>query len=120
MFRRILSYHQVNPNYINFCLCFGYQKDGPKDFRFSGFRAQSFLMNPTPALIIPVRGRSGLHYQISYNLRVVEEQSTSETGARDKQWARRQAAFHHQFDIVHGTSLWIVTSGRDTIKKRVQ
>ena len=35
-------------------------------------------------------------------------------------WARRQTAFHHQFDIVYGTSLWVVTSGNDNIKKRIQ
>lgn len=120
MFSRILSYHQVNPNYINFCLCFGLEKNRPRDFRFSGFRAQSFLTNPSQELDIPFRGRSGLHFQLSYNLRAIEVSSQPEALPKEMTWARRQIAIHHQFDIVYGTSVWIVTSGRDTIKQRIQ
>jgi hypothetical protein len=105
MFARILSYHQVNPSYVNFCLCFGLQKNRPRDFRFSSFLAQSFVTNSSKAPEIKSLGRSGLHFQLSYNLRAIECSSNPDTRQKDMAWARRQAAFHHQFDVVYGTSL---------------
>ena len=120
MFRKILSYHQVNPTYITFCLSFGYQKHRPRDFRFSGFRSHTTFSGSSRGLEIFSRGRSGLQYQINYNLRIVESSNPPGTHDKDKVWARRQAAFHHQFDIVYGTSLWIITSGNDALKTRIQ
>jgi hypothetical protein len=36
------------------------------------------------------------------------------------QWSIRQAAIHHQFDIVTGTTLWIVAKGDKEIKDRIE
>jgi hypothetical protein len=37
---------------------------------------------------------------------------------KSNEWSIRQAAIHHQFDIVYGPALWIVTKGNKDIKER--
>ena len=38
----------------------------------------------------------------------------------DNLWTIRQAAIHHQFDIVEGTSLWVITKGDTELKNRIE
>lgn len=111
MFARILTFHQVMPAYLDFVMAFGRQ-DEPKDLRFSSFKKQVSL---APSARLPEMvdlGRSGQQYQLCYNLKHV---------SREKEGGFsmiRQAAIHHQFDVVTGKTLWLVTSGRRSLQER--
>ena len=96
---------------------FGAQSD-PKDLRFSGFREQSLMKVPARGLPIPDLGRSGRHFQLCYNLKGVTLKKRSNEFTRLNEWSIRQAAIYHQFDVVFGTTLWIVTKGRLDIQQR--
>lgn len=121
MLLRILSYHQVMPSYLDFLSVFGTQME-PRDLRFNSFHAQTTLStNGLRGPAVPAVGRSGRQYQMCYNLKAVACISDSWTATRDKEWSIRQAAFHHQFDVDEGTTLWISTKGRlEDLKERVQ
>ena len=67
---------------------------------------------------MPELGRSGCQFQLSYNLKVIRR-SSSETGLGREEWAIRQAALHHQFDVEEVTTLWIVTQSPLILKLRV-
>lgn len=120
----ILTYFQVMPIYIDYMTVFaikiGEQVDA-SDLRFSGFK-ERLLLSPVATgsrgLILPQLGLSGRSFQICFNLKSVSLKKA--VGVRERwQWSPRQAVFHHQFDAGHGTSLWIMTSARDEIQKRI-
>lgn len=112
MLLRILTYHQVMPNYLDFIAVFGSQSK-LRDLRFSGFREQLSLTFPSKAPEIRSLGRSGRQYQLCYNLKGVEK-------SIDKHWSIRQVAVHLQFDVEEGTTLWIITKGDLELKNRVE
>src|SRR4051812_6406937 len=70
MLTRILSYHQVMPSYLDFMAVFGRQSDA-RDLRFSGFREQTLFSNPSLMPSEPGLGRSGVQFQLCYNLKSV-------------------------------------------------
>ena len=105
------------PAYLDFMFVFGAQSD-PSDLRFSGFRQQLILEDPPYSAPIPIMGRSGRQFQLCYNLNGVTLVSEDPESIKDHHWTVRQAAIHHQFDIVYGTTLWIVTKGRQDILQR--
>jgi hypothetical protein len=108
------------PSYIDMVSIFGSQLDA-KELRFSGFREQTILSNPAQGLVIPGLDRSGKHFQLCYHLKTVDCTSPSTTSRQEKAWSIRPATFYHQFDVVYGTTLWIVTKGEvEDIKKEVQ
>ena len=119
MLARILTYHQVMPSYLDFISIFGAQSEA-RGLRFAAFREQTFLSNPPKALEIADLRRSGRQYQLSYNLKGVACKSEDGTIEEKKEWSIRQVAIHHQFDVVYGTTLWIVIKGDLEIKERVQ
>ena len=111
---RLLTYHQVMPEYLDLLSPFGEQTETP-DLVHSGFQSSMSLENPGRALEMPDLGRSGQHFQISYNLRTVAYKS------KDQSWSIRPAAFHHQFDIKEGRAFWIITSGSSSgIEERIE
>ncbi|KAL2059817.1 hypothetical protein VTL71DRAFT_10201 [Oculimacula yallundae] len=113
-------YHQVMPSYIDMISVFGSQLEA-RELRFSGFREQTILSSPDPGTIIPDLGRSGKQFQLCYHLKTVDCTSIAALRAQDKTWSIRPATFLHQFDVVYGTTLWIVTKGEvDDIKKSIQ
>ncbi|KAF2230825.1 hypothetical protein EV356DRAFT_508130 [Viridothelium virens] len=114
---QILTFHQVMPLYLDFMFIFGAQSN-PKDLRFSGFRERTMMRDPARGLPVPSLGRSGRNFQISYNLKGVTFKSKGNESMRLDEWSIRQAAIYHQFDIVFGTTLWIVTKGRLDIQQR--
>jgi hypothetical protein len=71
---------------------------------------------------VPYLGRTGWGYQISYNLKSVVHKPQSATSVllKDEKWSIRQGAFHHQFDIVKGTTLWITTSSYNDIQDYIE
>lgn len=111
---RLLTYHQVMPEYLDLLSPFG-EQIGTPDLVHSAFQESLCLDSPVNALRMPDLGRSGQHFQISYNLRTVAFKS------RDRSWSIRPAAFHHQFDIKEGRAFWIITSGYASgIEERIE
>ena len=117
MLVEILSYHQVMPVYLDFISVFGKQSKS-KDLRFSGFREQTTIGDPPRGPRAPSIGRSGRQYQLCYNLKCVTLKGEHETDLKLNEWSIQQAAIHHQFDIVEGTTLWMVTKGNLDIQQR--
>jgi Mg2+ and Co2+ transporter CorA len=111
---RVLTYHQVMPSYLDFMYVFGKQEK-PRDLGYSGFREQTLLSDPPRGPAVNVLGRSGRQYQMSYNLKAPFFKTSP-----DNLWTIRQAAIHHQFDIVEGTSLWVITKGDRELKNRIE
>lgn len=109
MLARILTYHQVMPVYLDFIFVFGAQSEA-RDLRFSDFREQTEIKEHTRSLEIP--GRSGRRYQLCYNLKGVTFKE------HVNEWSIRQDVIYHQFDVVHGTTLWIVAKGRLDVQQR--
>ena len=108
--------------YLDFISVFGSSSETgeARELRFSGFREQTTLATPLKGSYIPELGRSGRQFQLCYNLKGVKCLSTPDTITKLKEWTIRQAAFHHQFDVVDGTTLWITAKGDLEIKSRVQ
>lgn len=113
----ILTFHQVMPAYLDFISVFGEQFEQP-DLRFSGFREQTHFSRSFQRLAIPSLGRSGRQFQICYNLKNVELKKRDPDNFMHDEWSVRQAAIHHQFDIVEGTTLWIITKGSLDLQQR--
>ena len=117
MLTQILTYHQVMPAYLDFVSVFGAQSE-PHDLRFAGFREQVTLADPPRGPMMPSLGRSGRQYQLCYNLKCVTLKVEDQTNSKLNEWSIRQAAIHHQFDLVEGTTLWIVTKGNLDLQER--
>lgn len=119
LYSRILTYHQVMPAYLDFLSVFG-SDIHPRDLRFSDFPEQTLLSNTPRGVVAPELGRSGRQFQMCYNIKSVVRKSTTEESYREQQWAIRQAAVHHQFDVVEGTTLWILTKTDLDFRENVQ
>ncbi|KAL9581438.1 MAG: hypothetical protein Q9212_003902 [Teloschistes hypoglaucus] len=107
------------PSYLDFVAVFGIH-DHIREPRFSGFRDQTLLTKPSK-LRVDSLGRSGRQFQLCWNLKSPgrwSEEGTLQPGP--EKWSIRQGAFHHQFDVEHGTTLWIVTKPGLDIKERIQ
>lgn len=128
--KRIFTYFQVMPSYIDFvsAFCKKMQDDEDvSDLRFSSFRESIRLSRDSCGLDLPHLALSGRGFQLSYNLKSVTNKSKEKpswSAVIDRKekwdWSVRQAVFHHQFDMKEGSSLWIITSARDYLQKRVQ
>ncbi|KAJ6191814.1 hypothetical protein J3E72DRAFT_35523 [Bipolaris maydis] len=105
------------PVYLDFMLVFGGQTDAI-DPRFSGFREQIRLRNPTSGHAVPELNRSGKLFQLSYNLKGVYLKKRDRENIKLNVWSIRDAAIYHKFDVEYGTTLWIVTKGGKDILER--
>ncbi|KAE9966408.1 hypothetical protein BLS_007031 [Venturia inaequalis] len=92
MLTKILTYHQVMPVYLDFMSVFGEYSD-QRDLRFSGFREQSSMKETQTGLVVPEAPIKNV-------------------------WSIQQAAIHHQFDVIEGTTLWIITKGHLDLQQR--
>jgi hypothetical protein len=120
MLTRIFSYHQVMPNYLDLVSLFGAHSRS-RDLDFGDFRWQVWLRNTPSWPALPALGRSGQPYQMCYTLRSVASISAAtEVDVELQEWTRRQMAIHHQFDVVVGTMLWIITASNLEMKERVE
>lgn len=128
--KRIFTYFQVMPSYIDFVSAFCKKRQDDEDvsdLRFSSFRESTRLSRDSCGLDLPHLALSGRGFQLSYNLKSVTNKSKEKpswSAVMDRKekwdWSVRQAVFHHQFDMREGRSLWIITSARDYLQKRVQ
>lgn len=108
----LLSFHQIMPSYLDFISVFGLQLD-QREVRFSGFHEQSTLdLSQTKRPAVPLLGRSGYGYQLCYNLKAIVDKGDRGGKGGGREWSKRQAAIHHQFDVENGTALWVCTEGR--------
>ena len=117
MLVRMLSYYQVMPGYIDFL-----RFDPPKyalDDLHGGFKMQNQL-KCTPSLAVDCLGRSGHRFQLCYNLRSVGRTDSSYSAPNQALWSFRQGAFHHQFDLMRGTLLWMITRADLDLRKRIE
>jgi hypothetical protein len=114
MLTRILTYYQVMPGYLNFFHASGEQPIEPRKLH-TGLYQQTMLTED--AQTPHISGRSHRHYQLCYNLRGVSDRSVSDGKVS---WTVRQAAFHHQFDVIHGTAVWIVTKNQTDLLERFE
>ncbi|KAF2114186.1 hypothetical protein BDV96DRAFT_632988 [Lophiotrema nucula] len=126
MLKRLFSYHQVMPSIIDFLAVFAHPPQ-QRELGFSGFFNQTILsyrnqQSTQPAAAQPPNvprgprvaalGRSGLQYQLCYNLkRVVLKAGTLKDPYKDQDWSIQQCQFHHQFDVIEGTMLWVSAKG---------
>lgn len=103
------------PAYLDFMFVFGAQSDA-RDLRFSGFRESLDLAGSDvhPSML----GGNGRRYQLCYNLKGVSLHKSNDDNIKLSAWTVRQAAIYHQFDVVHGNSVWIVTKGRLDLQQR--
>ena len=108
MLARAFTHHQVMAGFVDFISVFGTQAES-RGQRFCGFKVRSRVSSPD-LTVCDGLGRSGLYYQMCYNLR-------SAGGGINHIWTIRQAVFHHQFDIKEGTALWISAKGDPEMKK---
>lgn len=118
------------PSYIDFVSAFCKKRQDDEDvsdLRFSSFRESIRLSPDSSGLDLPHLALSGRGFQLSYNLKSVTNKSKEKPSwpevmnTKDTwDWSVRQAVFHHQFDMKEGSSLWIITSARDYLQKRVQ
>jgi hypothetical protein len=110
-----MSYHQVLPGFIEFILTFG-SKSLPQDLRFSVFKSQIWIAQPT--LNIPDMNRSGKEFHLCYNLKCVNRTVPHLKDIRQDIWSIRQAGIYHKFDIEYGTSLFILVKGDKELFQR--
>jgi hypothetical protein len=120
--RRLSSYHQITPHFLDFIDVYGHISGNDRDLRFSGFRTELYLQNPPAGCVIDDLGRSGRHYQLCYNMKtVVQKGQLSDKGSGAIPWKIRQAAIHHQFDVgtTNGAQVWVFGDPHGEIKDRV-
>ncbi|KAK2765344.1 hypothetical protein FQN54_008190 [Arachnomyces sp. PD_36] len=113
----VFTYHQVMPVFLDFIFVFGAQSDAT-DLRFSGFRQNTMMRDPPRRPSMPELGWSGRCFQLCYNLKGVTLKLKNSSDSTLDEWSIRQAAVYHQFDVVCGTTLWIVVKGREDLHQR--
>jgi hypothetical protein len=111
----ILTYHQVQPWFLDFLFPFGKQEI-PQDFRFSSFRRVNYNGKPPGGLAIPQLGRSGQDYHMCYNLKSVERSPTNP----HMPWSLRQTVVYHSYDTVTGQAFWIILKGNDSMRNDLE
>lgn len=115
MLCKMLTSYNVMPGYLDFMFVFGAQSDA-RDLRFSGFRESLDLTGSDmrPSML----GGGGRRFQLCYNLKGVSLHKSNDENIKLSAWTVRQAAIYHQFNVVEGNSLWIVTKGRLDLQQR--
>ena len=116
------------PSYLDFISVFGLRVEtknkrfSGRALRFTGFQHVNASCLKLPSLIS--HGRSGRTFGLCYNLKRVAEVSndSGSSPARGRtQWSVQQAAFHHQFDVESGNTLWITTVGDyEDLKRKIE
>ncbi|KAK3372080.1 hypothetical protein B0H63DRAFT_483814 [Podospora didyma] len=114
MLKLILTFHQVDPLFLDYIFTFGDQ-DEPLDAGLSHFQRQDALTVPKRLPFIAELGRSGREIRHSFLLRSVERVPT----ATSWPWSIRQLAAYHSFDVVNGRTVWITVKGNDVMQQRI-
>ncbi|KAI0128370.1 hypothetical protein BJ170DRAFT_621301 [Xylariales sp. AK1849] len=113
MLQYLLTYHQVDPSFLDYVHTFGDQAE-PLDACLCHFQYDDNLSGTgTP---IPRLGRSGIELRHSYLLRTVERAHEPTIWP----WSVRQTAVYHSFDLVEGRALWITIKGNDRLSQIIR
>ncbi|KAK4208865.1 hypothetical protein QBC37DRAFT_324857 [Rhypophila decipiens] len=115
---RILAYHQVMPNYIDFLLVYGAQEED-RELRYGGFRTRTTLSNPHPGHVVPGLHRSGCQHEMCFNLKAVSQKEENPKDPFAPRWRIEQSAIYHRFHLKTGTALWIIGDPREAVKGMV-
>jgi hypothetical protein len=110
MLARIFTHHQVMAGFIDFISVFKTQAES-RGQRYCGFKVKS-QFSLQDAVGCNSLGRSGVYYQICYNLR-------SAGASKHNIWTIRQTVFHHQFDVIQGNALWISAKGDQEMRSLI-
>lgn len=117
---KLMTYHQVSPNFFEFLYVYGSGGGTDREIRFSSFRTEINLANVEPGLALPELGRSGRRYQICYNIKTAaHNELVKKQEPGQSLWQIRQAAIHHQFDVGSGNQLWIFGDPHADLKHRI-
>jgi hypothetical protein len=102
--------------FLEFLAMFGKQEYA-KGFYQSGFREEEHFNNSVSNILrLPELGRSGMDFQLSYNLRSVESKRFPESWP----WSTRQTVIHHSFDIENGRTFWLMVRGNRVTRDRFE
>ena len=116
MLLKILTYHHVTPYFLNHISHICHEPpSGINEAPFGEFQSlKSFSSSQSPSS--KALDRSGLQYQLVFELKTVINPSGSDDGATvvtssDELdiWPITQCAIYHRFDVLNGKSLWILT-----------
>lgn len=110
-----LTYHQVQPWFLDFLFPFGKQ-DIPRDFRFSSFKRVAHQSKTPGVWDVPQLGRSGQGYHICYNMKSVERKSSN----AHMPWSLEQTVVYHSYDTLTGQAFWIILKGNDSIRNDLE
>lgn len=120
MLQRLLTFHQVSPDYLRFLTgCAPQQEEEPTvdglplRTRLLGFQFETVLANPDPEDIIPELKRSGRRFNLSFTLRIA-------TKATEDSWRICAVALYHHFDVGTGNQLWAATDPDLSIQREIE
>lgn len=119
MLSRILTWHQVMPEFVDFMLAFGISEHS-KDFLYSGFRSEMNLQNDCNRLLLPELGRSGREIRLCHILRSVERVDSAGGSQQLWPWVLRPTVTYHSFDVETGKSVWMIVKANDLIRDRIR
>lgn len=112
MLLRLLSYHQVPVQYFNL-LSSTIQSRTPSAIEHGSFWARQSLSNSTAGIEASDHGRSGRQYEMAFGLKGVERRKETQP-LQMHEWSVRSATIYHKFDILHGSSLWLLGKAEGT------
>ncbi|KAH9884066.1 hypothetical protein F4778DRAFT_800387 [Xylariomycetidae sp. FL2044] len=113
-FCRILSYHQVMPQFLDIVSSFGRIWAPGLAQSYPAFACN---MNDSVSVPLPQLGRSGRQLEICYNLKVMTGAGGSSQDGK-KRYYIEQSAVYHQFDKDSGRSLWIIIDGGEKPERK--
>ncbi|ETS77789.1 hypothetical protein PFICI_09851 [Pestalotiopsis fici W106-1] len=117
---RLMTYHQVSPDFFDFLDAYGAPLAINTELRFNAFRTEIYLADPEPGAILPELGRSGRHYQINYSLKSVNRKEwMKESQPGRSLWQIRQTAIHHQLDVGSGAQFWMFADPHGALRDRI-
>lgn len=108
------------PDFLDFLFGYGSHDGEDRDLRYSCFRTETILSNPDEGNVIPDLERSGLRYQICYNLKAVSPMAVKKQGVPQEKWQIHRAAIQHQFDPMNGNQLWILGDPHAALKEKIR
>ena len=119
MLSRILTWHQVMPEFVDFMLAFGISEHS-KDFLYSGIRSEMNLSIDSSRMLLPQLGRSGRDIPLCHILRSVERVNTAGGSQQHWPWVLRPTVTYHSFDAETGKSVWMIVKANDLIRDRIR
>ncbi|KAM7193319.1 hypothetical protein V8F33_007862 [Rhypophila sp. PSN 637] len=116
LFKKLLTFHQVPPFFLDDLITFGKQRD-QLDVSLSRFTDHNAYYMHHNGSALPQLDRSGNELRHSFLLRSAER--ADPTNPDPWQWRTRPCAVYHSFDLVTGKAVWITTKADDAVQRRI-